>query len=184
MLRIEVPISPEGWDDEKQEFVEPTVQVLQLEHSLVSLSKWEMKWRKPFLSDTEKTYEETVDYIKCMTLSPDVDQSIYDYLTKSNIDEVNEYMGAPMTATWFSDDKKKSGKNKGRLVTNELIYYWMSSLNIPMACENWHLSRLFTLIQVHDAENNSSNNKMSKKEVMNRNRALNEARKAKLKSKG
>ena len=183
MLRIEIPLSPEGWDEEKQEFVEPTVQVLQLEHSLVSLSKWEAKWCKPFLSDTEKTHEETIDYVRCMTITQNVDPSVYTHLTQKNIDMINEYMGAKMTATWFSDDKRKGKKNKNKQITNELIYYWMSSLNIPMECQKWHLNRLFTLIQVHDAENTPSN-KMSKKETMNRNRMLNEARRKQYKSKG
>lgn len=184
MLRIEVPISPEGWDKEKQEFVDPKVQVLHLEHSLVSLSKWEMKWQKPFLSDIEKTPEETHDYVRCMTITQNVDPSVYNHLTQANMDAINEYMGSSMTATWFSDDGKKGGKNKNKQITNELIYYWMMSLNIPMECQKWHLNRLFTLIQVHDAENGSSNKKMSKREVMSRNRMLNEARKKKYNSKG
>lgn len=184
MLRIEVPISPEGWDKVKREFVDPKVQVLHLEHSLVSLSKWEMKWKKPFLSETEKTREETVDYIKCMTITQNVDPSVYLHLTERNIDDVNEYMGSPMTATWFSDDGKKKKKPGNRVITNELIYYWMMSLGIPMECQKWHLNRLFTLIQVHDAENNTSNKKMSKKETFNRNNMLNEARKKKFNTKG
>ena len=113
MLRIEIPISPEGWDEEKQEFVEPKIQTLQLEHSLVSLSKWESKWCKPFFSTTDKTYEEVLDYIKCMTLTQNVKPEIYNYLTEKNITEITDYINAPMTATTFNETAtKRQGRER------------------------------------------------------------------------
>ena len=184
MLRIEIPISPEGWDDEKQEFVEPKTQTLQLEHSLVSLSKWEAKWNKPFLSKDIMSHEETVDYIRCMTITQNVDPDVYNHLSAKNIQDVNDYMNAKMTATWFSEDKPgKGGKNNGKQTTNELIYYWMISLNIPKECEKWHLNRLLTLIRVCNTENQPAKN-MSKREAMRQQKALNDARRKQLNTRG
>ena len=181
MLRIEIPILPEGWDEEKQEFVEPKVKVLQLEHSLVSLSKWESKWCKAFLSKKDKTYEETLDYIKCMTITQNVDPDVYNHLTRENIAQINKYIESPMTATFFSDDK--TGKASREIVTNELIYYWMIALNIPFECQKWHLNRLLTLIKVCNIKN-SPPKKRSKREIMSRNAALNAARRKQMNSNG
>ena len=181
MLRIIVPLSPEGWDEQKQEFVEPKVQVLQLEHSLVSLSKWESKWCKPFLTKTEKSVEETLDYIKFMTVSQNVKPEVYDHLTLENIRAINDYIAAPMTATTFSDDR--NGKINREIVTSELIYYWMITLNIPFECQKWHLNRLITLIKVCNIKN-APPKKMSKKDIMSRNAQLNAARKKQLNTKG
>ena len=181
MLRITVPISPEGWDEVKGEFVDPKTRTLQLEHSLVSLSKWESKWCKPFLSSNEKTAEETLDYIKCMTLTQNVDPDVYNHLTAKNIEEINQYIYAPMTATTFSEDKK--GKGSREVVTSELVYYWMIALNIPFECQKWHLNRLLTLIRVCNIKNTPPK-KMSKRDIMSRNAALNEARRKRLNTTG
>ena len=134
MLRITIP-AVEQWDEQKQEFVSTKEQTLQLEHSLVSLSKWESKWCKAFLTKQEKTFEETLDYIKCMTTTQNVDSEVYHYLTNGNITQVNKYIEAPMTATYFSDDK--TGKTSREQITSELIYYWMIALNIPCECQTW-----------------------------------------------
>lgn len=181
MLQIVVPISPEGWDEVKEEFVEPKTQTLQLEHSLVSISKWESKWNKSFLSKSDKTDEETIDYIKCMTLTQNVNPDVYNHLTKENIEKIHEYIYAPMTATVFSDDK--TGKRNREIITNEVIYGWMISLNIPFECQKWHLNRLLTLVRVCNIMN-SPPKKRSKKEIMSRNKALNEARRRQLNTKG
>ena len=173
MLQIKIPLTPEGWDEEKQEFVEPVYKVLQLEHSLVSISKWESKWCKPFLTKQEKTDEETIDYVRCMTLTQNVKPEVYDHLTRENLLKINEYIGAPMTATTFSKDK--NGGSNGEQITSELIYYWMIALNIPVKFEKWHLNRLLTLVKVCNIKNQPPK-KMSRREVMNRNRALNASR--------
>ena len=115
MLTINVPISPEGWDEVKQEFVEPEYRTLQLEHSLVSLSKWESKWHKPFYSKKEKTEEEMLDYIKCMTLTKNVDSDVYNHLTIDNVKDVKDYINDPMTATTFSRDEK--GQSNSETIT-------------------------------------------------------------------
>lgn len=180
MLRITVP-SRELWDERTQEFVKTKEQTLQLEHSLVSLSKWESKWNKAFLAKGDKTYEETIDYIKCMTLTQNVPPEVYNYLTKENIRQINEYIDAPMTATYITEEK--SGKGKGEVVTSELIYYWMIALNIPFECQKWHLNRLITLVRVCNVKN-SPPKKRSKRDIASRNAALNAARKKQLNTKG
>lgn len=181
MLQITVPVSPEGWDEKKQEFIEPKVQILQLEHSLISLSKWESKWCKPFLSSKEKTNEETMDYIKCMTITQNVDPDVYDHLTAKNIEEINNYIYAPMTATTFSDDK--NGKSNREIITSEVIYCWMVMAQIPFECQKWHLNRLLTLIRVFNVKSQPPK-KMSKRDVMSRNAALNAARRKQLNTNG
>lgn len=172
MLRITIP-QQEFWDERKNEFVYTKEQTLSLEHSLVSISKWESKWCKAFLSKNNKTYEETIDYIKCMTLTQNVDPKVYDWLTVENIEQVNSYIEAPMTATYLSEDKR--GSTSRETITAELIYYWMIFYNIPVDFRKWHLNRLLTLIRVCDRKNNPPK-KMSQRELMARNRALNASR--------
>jgi hypothetical protein len=181
MLLITIPLKSEEWDEEKEEFVSSPGVTLQLEHSLVSISKWESKWNKAFLANNNKTAEETLDYIKCMTVTPNVDPIVYEFLTQSNIKAVNEYIAAPMTATYFNEDKKARGSKE--VVTSELIYYWMVALQIPFECQYWHLNRLLTLVKVCNIKN-SPPKKMSKRDIMSRNARLNAARKQQLNTKG
>lgn len=181
MLQIQVPLTPEIWDEEKEELILPTYKTLQLEHSLVSLSKWESKWCKPFLTKAERTYEETLDYIKFMTVSQNVNPDIYNNLTAENVEQIKKYIEAPMTATTFSEDK--GGKANREIVTSELIYYWMVALNIPFECQKWHLNRLLTLIRVCNIKN-APPKKMSKRDVMSRNAQLNAARRKQMNTKG
>lgn len=173
MLTLVIP-GRELFDEESNEFVYSKEVTLQLEHSLVSLSKWEAKWNKPFLSqDVTKTDEEILDYVRCMTVTQNVNKNVYYRLTKENIEKINEYINLPMTATTFKDHN--SSRNK-EVITAEIIYYWMISLNIPLECQKWHLNRLLTLIKVCSIKNSPSK-KMSKREIMNQNRALNASRK-------
>ena len=181
MLVITIP-AVEMFDERTEEFfISAKEQTLQLEHSLVSLSKWESKWCKPFLSNNEKTVEETIDYIRCMTITQNVDPKVYDRLTYSNIEQINDYIEAPMTATTFHEGSQK-GRSK-EIITSELIYYWMITLNIPMECQKWHLNRLLTLIRVCNVKN-APPKKMSRREIMSRNAALNASRRKQLNSKG
>lgn len=181
MLRITVALSPEGWDEVKEEFVSAKEQVLCLEHSLVSLSKWESKWCKPFLSTAEKTDEEVMDYIKCMTLTPNVDPEVYNHLTQDNYIQINEYINAPMTATTFSNER--TSKASREIVTAELIYYWMIALQIPPEYARWHLNKLMTLIKVCNIKNEPPK-KMSKRDTISRNARLNAARRQQLNTRG
>lgn len=181
MLRLKVPISPEYWDAEKEEFIEPKFQILELEHSLVSISKWESKWCKPFLSTKEMSYEETLYYIECMTLQDDVDSELYKKLTRENVDEIRKYIYAPMTATTVPE--RKTARTIKETVTSELIYYWMIESNIPSEYQYWHLNRLLTLIKVCRYKNQDPK-KTSKKDLMSQHAALNAANRARYHSRG
>ena len=180
MLEIIIE-EPEQWDEENEIFIESKKHTLRLEHSLVSISKWESKWEKPFLSKEDKTVEQTIDYIKMMTLTQNVDPKIYNYLSNKNIFEINKYIEAPMTATTFSKDNSQGHNNE--IITSELIYYWMIALNIPFECQKWHLNRLLTLIRVCNIKNQPPK-QMGRQELMRRNTAINEARRKKLNTKG
>lgn len=185
MLEITLPAieSDELWDDEKREFIPVKAEkelTLKLEHSLVSLSKWESKWCKPFLSKEDKTVEETIDYIRCMTVTQNVDPKAYDRLTTEHIQQIKEYINAPMTATTLPKNKKPGGR---RIVTSELIYYWMIAFKIPFECQKWHISRLLTLIGVCEVESTPPK-KQSRRETASQYAALNAARRKKFNSKG
>ena len=182
MLQITIPAS-EQWDEKKEEFVTTKEQTLKLEHSLSPLSKWESKSCKPFLSNKEKSHEEILDYIKCMTLTKNVDPEVYNVLTNENIKEINDYIMAPMTATTFSENGVRKKVNN-EIFTSEVIYYAMTAYNIPFEnCEKWHLNRLITLIRVCGIKNEPSK-KMSKRSIMSQNAALNAARRKKFNTKG
>ena len=172
---IHVP-KQEFFNNETQEFYYTKETTFKIEHSLVSIAKWESKWHVAFLDDkVEKTEEMIIDYIKCMTITQNVKPEVYTRLTNKNIDDINKYIEAPMTATTFSNISQNGGSRE--VVTSELIYYWMIALNVPMECQKWHLNRLLTLIKVCN-EKNKPGKKMSKSELLSRNRSLNEMRKA------
>lgn len=184
MLQIIVP-KQDLFDEKKQEFISVKETKLQLEHSLVSISKWESKWKKPFLSRVKtdiKTEEEIFDYVKCMTITQNIDPLVYKCLTRKNIDDIVAYIDDPMSATTFYDQKNQGKKE---VLTSEIIYYYMFSLGIPIECQKWHLNRLLTLIKVFSEKNNpKKKKKMSTREIMERNRSLNEQRKAALNTSG
>lgn len=180
MLRIVVP-EQELFDEATETFHLTKEQTLSLEHSLVSISKWESKWKKPFLSDDNKSPDEILDYIRCMTLTQNVDPMVYRSLTPENIKEVTEYINDKMTATWFSENTNK--RHDKRVITSEVIYGWMISLSIPMECQKWHINRLLTLVRVCN-EMNTPPKQMSKREIMARNNALNMQRRARMHSRG
>lgn len=181
MLTIKIK-GREEFNNATQEFIQTKDTILTLEHSLVSVSKWEAKYHKPFLGKDKKTYEETIDYIKCMTITQNVDPAVYRLLTKENMDEINEYIVNPMTATWFNEQKKYAKKNSEQ-ITSELIYYWMVALEIPWEAQKWHLNRLLVLIRICNNKNQPSK-KMGKRETMSRNAALNAARRKSLGTSG
>lgn len=180
MLRITIP-SVELYDESNQMFVHTKQCDLQLEHSLVSLSKWESKWKKPFLSSKDKTTEETLDYIRCMTVNEQVCSVNYRLIPKSIMDQITAYIDAPMTATTFSQSEQKPTNKE--VITAEIIYYWMIAFNIPFECQKWHLNRLLTLINVCSIKNQPKK-KMGRREAAAKQRALNDARRAQLKTKG
>ena len=179
MLSIEVVLSEKIND--KNEFVIRDSFTLEMEHSLASVSKWESKFEKPFLTDVEKTPEEILEYIKCMTLTPEVPEKVYGALSSSNVEKINDHIAAKMTATWFP--KHSSSKGNPEIITSEIIYYWMVSCGIPFECETWHLSRLLTLIQVCQRKSTPPK-KMSKSEAIRQQRELNARRREQYGSSG
>ena len=186
MLKITVP-KQELWDEAKEEFIDFGGAQLTLEHSLVSISKWESKYHKRFITNKKndvKTVDELKYYVKCMTITQNVPDVVYDCLTASNYKEIQDYMEDSQTATTINDSSKNSGPSKA--VTSEVIYYWMIALNIPVEFQKWHINRLLMLIKVCNAYNNKSSNKkrMSKSELMARNTRLNAARRKQLNTKG
>lgn len=180
MKTITIP-AIELFDEVKMEFINTEEQTLELEHSLVSLAAWESIWEKPFLTKEDKTREETISYIKCMTLTPNVDPDVYTFISDDIIREVNAYIAAPMTATTFSEDK--SSRSNSEATTAEIIYYWMVALNIPSEYQFWHLNRLMTLIKVCSIKN-APPKKMKMADRLRENAARNAARKQKYNTRG
>jgi hypothetical protein len=180
MLTIVVP-GVEMYDEQTEEFVTRDDMTLELEHSLVSLSKWESIYEKPFLGKDKKTTEQVLTYVKLMTLTPNVPDEVFAKLSEGNYKSINEYIDAKMTATWFSDIPSALGSRD--VITAELIYYWMITFQIPFECERWHLNRLFTLIRVCNVKQ-AKPKKMSRSEIAARNRELNAQRKAQLGTRG
>ena len=174
MLQIVVP-EKEYWNELTEEFITTKKQSLCLEHSLVSISKWESKWQKPFISSFNENLgkDEIIYYIKCMTLTQNVDQNVYYSLSNENYKQIYEYINDPMTATTFNE---RGGKRSRELITSELIYFWMVQFNIPFECQKWHLNRLLTLIHICSVKNQPQK-KRSRKEILADYRRLNEERK-------
>lgn len=180
MLQITIP-SQEYWDEKLEEFVYDDGVTLSLEHSLLSLKAWESKWHKTFLSKKEKTYEETIDYIKCMTLNKDVDESIYTRLTAANVEEIRKYIDDPMTALVFPKESNTTISKDA--ITYEVIYYWMIALQIPVEFQEWHLNCLINVIKVCNMKNTPPK-KMSHEAAISRNRAINAANKQRYNTRG
>ena len=180
MLTLLVPES-ELYDERNNEFIQIKEQTLVLEHSLVSIAKWESKWKKSYLSNNNKTLEETLDYIKCMTITKNVNPLIYKSLNREALEAIQKYINDPMTATYFYDKEDKP--SRPNTITAEVVYYWMISLGIPMECQKWHFNRLIALIRICNIKSNSGK-KMSRSEILSRNKALNEERKRKYKTRG
>jgi hypothetical protein len=181
MLTIYVP-DHEFFNDLTNQFYTIKGQEIKLEHSLVSVAKWESRWHKPFLTKEDKTRDETIDYIKCMTISQNVNPDLYLTIDQKLINKVVAYIEDPMTATTFSE-KENQGRVNREVITAEIIYFWMVALNVPFECQKWHLNRLLTLINICNIKNKSPK-KMTRQEIIARNRALNADRRAKLGTSG
>lgn len=185
MLTLTIP-DIEVYDESTNMFSYIKGQTIVLEHSLVSVSKWESKWKIPFLSSEDKTASQTIDYIRCMTITQNVNPILYNNLTQSMLEKIQKYINDPMTATWFSNRNKQNSSK--RVVTSELIYYWMIESGIPMECQKWHLNRLLTLIEVCNEERKAAdpNNrkKINPRDIARSRSALNASRKANMHSRG
>jgi hypothetical protein len=182
MLRIIVE-GDEIYDEETNTFETFNDVVVDLEHSLISLSKWESKFQKPFLSSGAKTSEEIFGYIKSMIINPDVDPDVLYRCSQQNINDIQEYIDSSQSATTFGSMPERRGP--GEVITSELIYYWMVAFNIPFECQFWHLNRLFSLIRICNIKNsNQKPKKMSRNEIAQRNWELNTQRRAELNTTG
>ena len=182
MIRILLP-EKELYDEVNNKFVYLPSRELILEHSLVSISKWESKWHKSFLNTDDKSFDEVMDYIKCMCVEELEDENDLYRLSEENVSDINTYIQDSMTATTFSDFSDNKNTKSREIITSEIIYYWMIANNIPFECQYWHLNKLLTLIKVCSIKN-SPEKKMSTSEILSRNKALNAARRKKMNSKG
>lgn len=180
MLKLEIP-AVEFYDEVTNRFVESKATEISMEHSLVSISKWEAKWHKPFLGKYDKTEKELLHYLRCMTLTQNVDPEIYKYIITNRdvFDKIYSYMEDPATATSF---KESQYPEFGRIITSEIIYYWMIQFGIPMECQKWHINRLLALVRVCSEKANPK--KMGMNDIYKQNASLNALRRAAMRSKG
>lgn len=178
MLKIRIP-ETEFFVEGRNEFVNIKGYELMLEHSLLSISKWEAKWKKPFLTHEKKTAEETIDYIRCMTLTQNIPADAYLAIPDEELKRIADYLNDPMTATTFSGTEPPSRQ----IITSELLYYNMFAAGIPMECQKWHLNRLLVLLRIFGIKSQSSK-KMPTSKIRSQNAAINAARRAKLGSTG
>lgn len=178
MLTLTVP-SQEFWDEKRQLFLSTKEETLLLEHSLLSISKWESKWHKPFFQSlNDMSNDEFIDYVRCMSVNKKIDSNSFLFMTRDNMDSITNYINDPMTASWFNEKKGPVGRRSSEVITSELIYCWMTQLNIPFECERWHLNRLMVLIRICSIKN-APPEKQSRRETLNQYAALNKMRKAK-----
>lgn len=178
---LTLTVGGELFDEVKEEFLDVEPVVLQLEHSLISLSKWESKHKVPFLSTSDKTTQQTMDYIECMILNPDFPPEVLALLSREDFEKINDYIESSESATTFGKMPKTPGR--GETITAELIYYWMVAFTIPFECERWHLNRLFALIRICNIKNQKPK-KMSRQELSRQYHDLNQKRKAELGTSG
>lgn len=182
MLHLLIP-DQDFWDPIKEKFISVKGAHVELEHSLYSVSKWESKWHVPFHDERkQKTLEQNIDYVRCMCVTPDINPTVFNYLTEQNVKDISDYIGDSATATWFNDSaRKKTAKRE--IITAEIIYYWMTIYNIPESYQTWHLNKLMTLLRVC-AEKNNTDSKKSTGNLAAQRRALNAARKKKYHTRG
>lgn len=181
MLKLQIE-QVEHYDEENQVFVMMGGRTVELEHSLLSLSKWESKHQKPFLGQESKTTNEILDYIRCMILSPDILENVVESLQQVHLDAINDYINSKESATTFGIMPEQN-KGRGEVITSELIYYWMVAFNIPFECETWHINRLFSLVRICNIKSQKPK-KMNRQEIAQQNRALNEQRRKQLNTSG
>ena len=179
MLRITVPLA-EKWDDDQERFVVTDSFTLELEHSLATLSKWEQTFCKPFLGDGEKTREETLAYIEMMMVTPEIPPEVFSKLSGEHFDEINRYINAKMTATWFREERQTPSRE---VITAEIIYHWMIHYNVWLEAEHWHLNKLLTLIRVCN-EKAKPPKKMNRQQQAAERQRLNALRKAQMGTRG
>lgn len=172
MLEITIP-GGERWSDRENRFYYPKETTIRLEHSLVSLSKWEAKWEIPFIGNRNLTYEQNCDYVQCMNMTQNVSSEVFEFIPPETLAEIRQYVDKKMTATTISNT---TGRKSRETVTSEVIYCWMTELGIPFECQKWHLNRLITFIQVCQIRK-APQKKYRGSDLLRRNYELNELRK-------
>lgn len=180
---LELHISEtELWDPVSEKFLLVKEQSLPLEHSLLSISKWEEKWHKPMplINNERLSGDEFLDYVRCMTISRNPDPLVYRCITAREVEAIMAYINDPHTATWFGNEK--SGGNDKRPLTTELIYHLMFAFGVSKECEKWHLNRLMTQLRVEYEESKPSKKK-TPAEIAERHRMLNAKRRAEARAK-
>jgi len=180
MLKLIIP-QEESFDEATNRFVVTKATILEFEHSLASLSKWESTFERPFLSNDKKSSEEVIAYVEMMLLTPDVSVETLESLTQVHYDKINQYISSKQTATTINEVRK--GGRGGEVITAEIIYYWMVSMGIPFECQYWHLNRLLMLIKVINRKNEPSR-KLGRNEAARKQRELNEQRRAQFNTRG
>jgi len=180
MLKI-IILGTEYYNEETETFESVGDFELKLEHSLISLSKWESKHQVPFLTNQSKTSREIFSYIESMIINKNYPEDLFNRLSRKNIEEIYKYIDSKESATTFGTMPERKGR--GEVITAELIYYWMVAFNIPFECEKWHLNRLFALIRICNIKNTKPK-KMTRTEIAQRNRELNDQRRAQLGTRG
>lgn len=175
----------ELYDEEKEEFINISEdKSIVIEHSLLSISKWESKWHKIYLDDKLKlTHEESLDYIRCMTLTQNVDPNYYRLIDNNKLIEIQKYMNDPYSATYFNEVPRGTAQRHSEKISSEVLYYYMFKLGIPKDCEKWHINRLQNLIRIFSIKD-APDQKMNKRQTADYYRRLNAQRRSKLKSKG
>lgn len=183
---LKIKIADKLWDEDKEVFIDTKICELTLEHSLLSISKWESIWCKPFLKKSNKTVEEMLSYIECMIISPsNVDPEVIKKIPRSDFERINKYIDSPATATTFGGPRGSGVGRNNEIITSELIYYWMVAMNIPFECQKWHLNRLLSLIRICEIKNDPKGQpKKTANELRRDYDKLNEERRRKLHSKG
>lgn len=181
MLLLTLP-AERGFNEETEEFVNFPEVTLRLEHSLISIHKWEAKWHKSYLDNKHFTIEEQLDYIRCMSLDPNLDLNTIRRLRKEDLIKIREYIADPMTATTIKHRNNRPN-NTGQFVTAELIYYWMTEFGIPFECNKWHINQLLALIEICSVKQNPGK-KMNRQEAAMMRASANEARRRRLGSRG
>lgn len=179
MLEITIPRT-EMFDDKASKYVYVESETLTLEHSLIAMSKWEAKWGVPFFGRGQKTKEQIVDYVRCMTVNKVKNPMVYTCLSTSDYSKILEYIDSKQSATWFPEEQKGGPRET---ITSELIYYWMIACNIPFECQKWHINRLLTLVRVCQLKQQDPK-KMSQNDMLRQRDKLNAERKARLHTKG
>lgn len=174
MLELHLP-ETEFFDRANSKIIRVPEVTLHLKHSLLTLSKWETIWEIPFLGEGKKTTEQLYSYVNIMA-GGDLDELTLSRLTSEHYEKLNAYLSSKQSATWFSESPNQ--RRSTQTVTSELIYFWMTTYNIPFECENWPFPRLMNLIRIASIKNDpdAGKKKRNKSQMLSERAMLNKKR--------